>query len=102
MGGIVAPHEVSIGLLADRTGKHPAVEGGCLGLVDPVLGMPGAGKGKQRGRCGQRENKEDIRFMIVPKIAVTGSPAATVTRRGLPNSPLLLLTAFDFRFLPKK
>jgi len=57
MAGIVAPHEAGIGFLTDGAGKHLAVEGRCLGLLDPIPGMTDAGEGNQRRRCGQRDDK---------------------------------------------
>ena len=38
MAGVIATHEAGIGLLTERTGEHPVIEGGGLGFVDALPG----------------------------------------------------------------
>jgi hypothetical protein len=46
MAGVIAAHEAGIGFLAERTGKHPAVESGGFGLVNAVLSAAGIAFGQ--------------------------------------------------------
>jgi hypothetical protein len=41
MAGVITTHEAGISLLAERTGKHPGIEGGGFGFVDGFLGVTG-------------------------------------------------------------
>jgi hypothetical protein len=84
MAGVIAADEAGIGLLAKGAGKHPVVEGGCPGFVDPILGMASTGNGKQRGRRNERKGKQAGGFHDrVPEMADNPRSPGWTGRAGL-------------------
>jgi hypothetical protein len=89
MSGIVAPHEAGKGLLADRTGEHPFVEGGGPDRVELVLGMGGerrAGGEGGHNRQGiqdfhSRARKMDFRALVAAGAEAVQRPGRVPSAR---------------------